>query len=213
MKQLIVLLAGVMLSMPLSAKAVKPLIPLLQSFDEKAEKKEIEQMNRLAETERHLVETGSKNNINYRFFYSDGSGTFAGDKENDISYLRTNSSNWSLRCYRDVMSDEVSCNAKKEDFFVYYSKKTGYLVDLVGDKYPQSNISVRVDGGEVFIAPENRGFNKKQSSEILGLIQEGSMVATRYVDWPYRSNVDGLSAYYGLPVVLDYMKWVVEVAQ
>jgi len=213
MGRLIFLVASIILSLPLSANTEKLLIPLNQSFGDTAQKESVEQMSRSAKTELHTVEKGLKNNIAYRFYHTDGSGTFAGDKENDISYLRTDKENWSLGCKQDLMDDEVFCHARRGDFLIYYSKKTGYLVDLSGDKYPHSSISVRVNDGAVFSASESSGFDREQSKNILSLIEDGDMVATRYVSWPYRLNVDKRSAYYGLPVVLDYMKWVVEVAQ
>ncbi|GAB1837405.1 hypothetical protein MyNCGM121_41850 [Achromobacter xylosoxidans] len=157
-----------------------------------------------------LVEEGEKSGIKYRFYHSDGSGTVAGDADNDISYLRARPSNWSLSCKQDPMNDRRSCSAERGDLFLYYSGGGTYFVGISGSKYPGSSISVRVDDGKVISASESNGFSAAQSKAILNSIKPGSKLATRYVDWPYQTNEDTVSNVYGTDVVLDYLKWAAE---
>lgn len=185
------------------------LIPLGTHFTEDG--KVIREKSRSPEGVKETVrEEGAKDGTKYRFYYSDGSGAISGDKENDISYLRYPSKNWSVSCKKDVMNDKASCFAVRDGFFVFYSEASGYIVGVNGDKYPQSLVSVRVNSGTVISATESRGFTKDQSEKILKSIKDGSSLATRYIDWPYKSNKDSVSKVYGVGVVQEYLKWAVE---
>ncbi|EKU29860.1 hypothetical protein C660_11712 [Alcaligenes sp. HPC1271] len=156
-----------------------------------------------------IKEEGEKDGAKYLFYHSDGSGRIAGDAENDLSYLRFDGMNWSISCNKDAMNDHVTCRANRGDLLVFYSKSDGFLVDLMGDKYPGSNISIRIDNGQVVTAGEASGFSKSQSKNILASIKDGDKVATRYIGWPYKNNKDQVSEVYGLNVVKQYLVWAV----
>lgn len=157
-----------------------------------------------------LAEEGEKSGVKYRFYHLDGSGTIAGDKENDISYVRSGAKNWSLSCKQDPMNDRRSCSAARGDLYIYYGGGAAYFVGIAGSKYPGSSISVRIDDGKVISANESQGFSAAQSKAILGSIKPGSKLAARYVDWPYQTNKDTVSNVYGTHLVLEYLKWAVE---
>lgn len=188
------------------------LIPLEATFSPGSDKTEVPHEAGGVKRSHGFKEEGVREGIQYRFYHSDGSGRFAGDKNSDFSW-RSYRDDWSLECKKDIMTDVVWCRADKGNLVVFYSPETDFLVSLSGDKYPGSLMSIRVDDGRVVSANEKHGFTKQQSREVLKSIKDGSKVATRYVDWPYNKNTDKVLTGYGLKQVMDYMLWVQEVAQ
>lgn len=180
------------------------LIPAEEVFTEGALKKKDKTFDKT-----HLLEVGERDGIKYRFYHSDGSGAFAGDKDNDIGLLVSFEKNWSLECKKDVMTDEPSCAARLGRLAIFQGRGEEPVFFVMGEKYPGSQVSIRVDSGPVFSASGDSSFSVTQTQEIIASIQQGSRIAVRYVDWPYKKNVDSVRDVYGTQQVLEYLRWAV----
>jgi hypothetical protein len=152
------------------------------------------------------VEEGTMNGIKYEFHLSDASGTSAGTQANDIQSSSEYAKNWHLSCKKDVMTDRVTCKATKESLTIFYTKELGFVVAIMEQRYPGSSVSIRVDNGQVF-SSNDAVFPPQVSAKILAQIKDGSKVATRYVSWPEKANMDRVSDVYGASVAAAYIKW------
>src|SRR5690606_20051088 len=94
-----------LLSMPAGAqeRIVKPkLLTPERPFSEGATVSE-QETRFLSEISVNTIETGSKDGVLYRVYYTDGSGTFAGSSDSKLDYSERD--NWDVACRKDVMDD------------------------------------------------------------------------------------------------------------
>lgn len=89
---------------------------------------------------------------------------------------------------------------------IFYTKELGFVVAIMEQRYPGSSVSIRVENGQVF-SSNDAVFPPQVSAKILAQIKDGSKVATRYVSWPEKANVDRVLDVYGASVAAAYIKW------
>lgn len=167
------------------------------------------QMGRTGKYEISMSEEGKIGNVRYRFWLSDGSGTFQGEPDNTLDLIKDNSdSNWSLRCDRDNMTDKVTCSATKYDLTVSYFDNGSKRVSLGSNNYPDSAIYARIDNGSVMQGPGDGYFALNDGKDIISALLSGKTVNTQWQEWPYQSNKEGSVSGYGFKEVSDYMNWV-----
>lgn len=154
----------------------------------------------------NTIEEGTMNGIKYSFYLSDASGTIAGTQANDVGPRSDFAKNWHTSCKKDVMTDQVFCKAIKENLTFFYTKELGFVVGIMEQRYPGTAVSIRIDNGQVF-SSNDAIFPPQVSAKILAQIKDGSKVATRYVSWPEKANVDRVSDFYGAGVAAAYVKW------
>lgn len=153
------------------------------------------------------VEQGEINGVLYRFYYSDGSGTFAGAPGNN---LNTSNTNWSVRCDKDAMSEKVSCYAVTRDFGVFVNTDGTEQILIGVDHYPGSTVAIRVGSAAPVEAGAKTQFDPQQSKALLDRMKNGTQVVTRYQEWPRKFNKDQAFTLYGVEEVRAYLHWAVK---
>ncbi|URG51098.1 hypothetical protein IG605_010090 [Pectobacterium quasiaquaticum] len=130
------------------------------------------------------------------FYHSDGSTTIGGEN------------GWSIGCKRDAMTDRLLCNMSRGDLFIVQDSK-GYSVAVMGDIYPGSVSSVRINGGKPYNTSDNDAmFGAGVSTKIVKAIHDGTNVITRYYDWPYNAPRDREVDTKGYDTALGFMNLV-----
>lgn len=156
-------------------------------------------------------ENGTLNGILYEFFYSDGSGIFAGTEGNSIRPLER--SNWNVGCRKDPITDEKSCYMDKASLRVWVDNKRHSEIYIGVNHYPGSPIVIRIDGGKP-LAINSRMFNGsfgfRSSPAIIAKLSKARTYTTRYQEWPYRDYNDDTQTTYGFNESLQYIKWAVD---
>lgn len=180
----------------------KNVIPAEAVFTEGALKKKETLFNKT-----NLIEVGERDGIKYHFYHSDGSGAFAGDKDNDIQPSFSRNKYWDLACSNDIMTDELTCSARLGDLAIFHDRGGDPEFFVLGEKYPGSRVSIRIDSGPVYSVVADSSFSAKQSKEMISSIKPGSRIAVRYVDPVNKQNVDSVNEVYGTQQVLDYLRW------
>lgn len=146
------------------------------------------------------IESGSINNVKYRIFYSDGSGSVQGLKTNTLDYINDkHGTNWSTSCKKDEMDDTRWCALDKGDLRVGIWKDGSSFISIGSEHYPNSNITIRVDKGKPITTSGKNGFTTAESNEIIVKLLSGKSVLTRYQKWPCQSNIDNPTDLYGFP--------------
>ncbi len=138
-------------------------------------------------------ERGNYQGVGYRIFYTDGSGVIQGEAEKPLD-VADYQDNWSLRC-RAGLSDQLKrCVLQKGDLFIHRYQDGSYMVDVGSDKKTGSNMQVRVDNNEAVTVSVQHGFTDEQTDLILGQMQTGKKVYTRYSDaanqWETEKTID-----------------------
>lgn len=154
------------------------------------------------------VEDGSINGVSYSFYYSDGSGSFSGLPNGDLS----RESNWSTSCKKDSMNDKKSCFLYKKGLWVWLYQGEGVKVSIGGDHYPGTSATIRIDSKPSIKSPSsNEGvFTSSQSKQIIRQLIEGNSVSTRYVNWPYHTSADESFELSGFNETYKYIQWAIK---
>jgi hypothetical protein len=163
-------------------------------------------------------EVGTVNGVAYEFFYSDGSGLFAGDPKaslndsNPRNRIAAWETAWHVGCEKDPITDEKTCHADKGDFRVWTNAAGRSEVYVGSEHYPGSQVVIRIDKTSP-LAINSRvydgGFGYRASPGIINRIAAAKFVSTRYQKWPYRDYVDETWNTYGFKEALAYIKWAV----
>lgn len=144
------------------------------------------------------IESGSINNVMYRVYYSDGSGSVQGLKTNTLDYAKDESgTNWFTHCTKDEMDDSRWCGLDKGDLSVMIWKDGTALVHIGHEHYPGSNVTIRIDKGKPITASEKLSFTRAQSDDIINALKSGKSALTRHQNWPYKKNIDTHIDLYG----------------
>lgn len=148
------------------------------------------------------VEEGMINNLNYRLYPSDGSGTVAG---------------WEFGCRVDNLHRTKTCTISSTDqrkfigiVFIFNSngKIQRAFVSSSKDIYPGSTTSVRAGEHQVISTQDNDGFfNFKQSHLILAQALKSENILVRQHDWPYNNQRDGELSTTGLKEAIEVLQW------
>ena len=67
------------------------------------------------------METGTYHGVQYRFRFTDGSGTFAGASGNTLGDWQKN--NWKVICKKDLINDEKSCAMHIKELWILVTVK------------------------------------------------------------------------------------------
>lgn len=110
----------------------------------------------------------------------------------------TPSSNWTVACRVDAISDQRKCNLTNADraiIVVFGTAKTAQSVCIVQHDFPGRVGALRVDKNPAITTDENGCVSGSFAKQLL----TGREVTTRSVKWPYDYNVDetGLIGAYG----------------
>jgi len=173
----------------------------------------------LSETELHTktevnkVESGQLNGVSYHFYYTDGSGRFAGTKGNTLDIMEPTRGNWSVRCNKDTMDDSVDCSARLGSLAVLVKKGGGHYVFVGSDHYPGTDVAIRLGDSKPLIAAGEIQFGAARSEEILLGLKNGMKVSTRYQEWPNKYFTDEAFELYGFEEVYAYLQWAAEHAE
>ncbi|HVI26006.1 MAG TPA: hypothetical protein VM576_07440 [Xanthomonadaceae bacterium] len=183
---------------------LKPTVPFTP--DGVVSEKELELLSRV---EINKIEEGSLNGIHYRIYYTDGSGTFSGAPDGSLTTGFRLGEDWSTSCKKDPMDDTKSCYIQRKDLWVWLYPGGRLKIFIGGDQYPGTSASVRIDSNQAIRSPsDSEGvFTAAQSKQILQQLRSGARVATRYIDWPYRSAVDDSFDLHGFDEAYQYIQW------
>lgn len=185
------------------------LIEAASPFSEqgKVEKNEMRLHSRV---EVSRVESGDLNGVKYRFWYADGSGTFAGTRGNSLSLTERTQSNWATRCVKDAMNDSVRCMATTRDLTLSVRKDGSYFVVIGSDHYPGTDVAIRIGKSIPVTASSEVQFRPPKSSQLLEQMRNGVTITTRYQEWPYKEYRDSTFELYGFDEVRSYLQWAVK---
>jgi hypothetical protein len=171
---------------------------------------EFKESNYSNKPEVNKLEYGSMNGVYYEFFYTDGSGTFAG-KPNAGKNLEIDKSNWVVTCKKDVITDKKHCRMKIRDLWIYAFPNARFIVSVGKDHYPSSTVTIRIaQGNPITQSSANDGnFSQSASMQIVRELKSAKTVTTRYMEWPYRTWEDESWDLYGYNEALAYISWAV----
>ena len=158
------------------------------------------------------IEEGQLNGVNYRFYYTDGSGTFSGAADGALTTGFDRNRDWKTACRKDAMDDKKSCYLQRGDLWIWLYGDGRLQVSIGGDQYPGTSASIRVDSNTAITSPANNEgfFTTAHARRIVEQLHSGSRVATRYVDWPYRSAVDSTFDLQGFDEAYQYIQWALK---
>lgn len=168
-----------------------------------------EELELLSTIEVNVVENGVKDGVTYRIFYSDGSGTFAGKPENHLAVVERPDANWNVGCKKDAMDDSRMCHLNRGDLWVFAYTNGRRVVSIGDDIFPGTSVAIRIDGNTAIrSASDSDGdFGPQGSKAAIAQMKSGDRVSTRYVDWPYQTNVDSEYDLYGFSQAYEYLEW------
>lgn len=111
---------------------------------------------------------------------------------------------WIVNCKTDSMTDRQQCTIVRGDFFLFW--QDGYSISLLGDKYPHTQVMFRVDSSSPITAREDRGITGGAAQRLLGQMQDGRILRTRYTNWPYATHRESTIELAGFTEALAYMQ-------
>lgn len=159
------------------------------------------------------AESGLINGVAYRFFYSDGSGSFVGKKGNQLDNPAHWDSHWQVGCDKDAMSDHATCYMRRRDLMIVLTATGKALLSIGDDHYPGSDVMIRIDNARPFVMSTRvfkGGFNFVDSGHLIKQITTAKTITTRYKKWPEGVNQDDVWAeVFGFNEALQYLKWAV----
>lgn len=154
-------------------------------------------------------ESGEINGVKYNIKYN-GTGIFAGGKDNDIDGLRYDFRyNWRVLCTKDAITDTKSCTLLKPDIAITIDPDGKYLIGIGHDHFPGSGIFLRIDN-ETSVSAPSRAFDFSTSKMLVEKMKSAKFITTRYTEWPYQNNIDKSSTMFGFNEALQYMLWAVK---
>lgn len=162
------------------------------------------------------VEQGVLNSVHYKFYYSDGSGTFSGSKNGELAAPGNfeMGADWNVACKKDAMTDKKTCTLNRKHLYITVNSHGHISVFIAGsdEQYPGTPVAVRIDSHRAIHSSSgsNGSFTHRQSIEILRQLKSGSKMTTRFEGWPYGNNEDTSFKLYGFREVYKYIRWAVK---
>lgn len=150
--------------------------------------------------------SGRINGVAYRFYYSDGSGTFEGTQGNGVDYRRSMAENWSVGCKKDAIDDSKFCYMQIFDLWIWRFGPERYMVSIGAKHYPGSGIALRIDQHPASTAKES-GFTGPEALALIEKLKTAKSVTTRFQEWPNGYNTDQTFALYGFAETFQYVNW------
>lgn len=170
-----------------------------------------------ADTDKHTIEVeklktekGNINGVAYDFYYSDGSGTFAGIKEK-CDY----STNWTVSCKKDPFENFISGNMyfDKGNLSISIYKKGDISVPIITighSHFPGTTVLIKIDSLVYESDVKQLLFTPEQTREIIEKLKTAKKIVTRYHKWPYKANIDSEFELYGFNEAYTYLNWAVK---
>ncbi|MGI9068616.1 MAG: hypothetical protein ACR2HX_19710 [Pyrinomonadaceae bacterium] len=155
------------------------------------------------------VEEGLLNGVAFHFYYSDGSGTFAGDASNSTKY---GDGVWMVGCEKDAITDEKSCYLDRGDLRVWADGRGRSEIYVGSNHYPGSAVIIRIDRSAPLAINSSRfngSFGYRTSPAIIQRVASAKTITTRYQKWPYTDYEDQTLSTYGFKEALAYIRWAV----
>ena len=96
---------------------------------------------------------------------------------------------WKSSMGSDPMTDEKSCSispavrSKEEGGLFTLINRTGVHFTTIGDKYPGQSSRIRIDKNQAFAFEES--ISGERAKKLLLQINNGTMILTKYMGWPY----------------------------
>jgi hypothetical protein len=165
-----------------------------------------------SKVEVHKIESGVLNGVHYRFFYTEGSGTFSGTPSNVGHFSEPEESNWHTGCKKDPITDSKVCFMHMKDLWVFASPNSKPSVSIGRGHYPGSTVTIRLDQ-ENPVSNTSKGggmFSPEASADLVEKLKAAKSVTTRYMQWPYQSWKDETWKVFGFAETLQYITWAVE---
>lgn len=156
------------------------------------------------------IEYGRYKGLNYSIDYAYGNLNLPDNPDVSPEKYTPFSEGWYGSCSKDKMNDSVTCYAGKSDFSIWYSKRSGYKVDVGSDHFPGRHSFVRVGSGKPRSTSDEGSFSASASKAILKDMLAADSLALRYVKWPYDVNIDKTVSTTGVSFVMEYLKWAVD---
>lgn len=166
----------------------------------------------LSKVEVNKVESGVLNSVHYRFYYTDGSGTFAGTPRNIGQFSEPSDSNWRVSCTKDPITDRKLCHMNMKDLWIFASPDSKPIVSVGSEHYPGSSVTLRLDQ-DTPISNTSKGsgqFSSQVSASLVEQLKSAKSVTTRHMKWPYQSWKDESWDLYGFAETLQYITWAVD---
>lgn len=163
-------------------------------------------------TEVDAVESGVLNGIHYKFYYTDGSGTFAGRQGDVGGIMEPTNSNWTVECSKDAITDRKMCRMRMRDLWIYVYPGGRATLSVGAEHFPGTTVTVRIDQTTPTTTDAKRDgdFDFQTSARILSRLKNGTTLTTRYMRWPYRTWEDHTWELYGFEEALMYIRWAVQ---
>ena len=127
----------------------------------------------------------------------------------DAISTKDNRNYWHLLCEADFVDDSRSCrigfnfeSGKPGDFWTNVVRANNVYIQVVGGSaYPGSKMILRVDSNSAHQSKEDTPF--VAGPELLSELRSGSILRTRWYDWPYNSEQDKEQPLKGYSEALD----------
>lgn len=169
----------------------------------------------MSKNEDDLTQTGSKDGVFYQISHLSSKGEISANEPGlSKEELRDHWQSWNVGCKKDIMDDTINCFAMLNQLFIMFYETHGAELTFIDPEEPRkeiSNIKVRIDKGAVQ-SKESKTFSVVETKQILDSINEGSRVDIRYFDPQTDRNVDTTLHIYNMNIALNYLKWVISVA-
>ncbi|HTN31800.1 MAG TPA: hypothetical protein VL178_13405 [Pseudomonas sp.] len=197
---------------PVKQELPREVVPNLVSSDtpfSKGGTVSLQELDLLTKIRVSKIEQGEVSGVKYRFYYSDGSGSFAGAPGNDLKSSER-ATNWSVKCDKDAMTEKVSCYAITREFGIFAYPDGSELIALGVNHYPGSKVAVKVGTATPLEADARIQFDATQSKALLARMKNGTQIVTRYQEWPSKRNKDQVFTLFGVEEVRSYLQWAVQ---
>lgn len=166
----------------------------------------------LRTAEANKIESGVLNGVHYRFYYTDGSGTFAGKPGNVGHFSEPMGTNWRTACKKDPVTDRKHCYMQLKDLYVFVYPRGGVTIGIGGERFPGSTVALRVDqlAPATASAKDDGSFSEKASARLIKQMASAKTLTTRYMKWPDKSWEDQTWELYGFNEAYKYITWAVK---
>ena len=169
----------------------------------------------------YVHEEGIYNGVSYRFYHSDGSGTFGRLEESvrdkifreamarsgKYQDIKKDLTGWKTSCKQDAMNDTRYCHARKDDLWVFLYDAGLVHISIGSDHYPGSTTALRF-GRETPVVASKDGWMGEKAEPILAKLRSAQTVLTRYRKYS-EGNVDKETDLFGFGEVYEYLRFAV----
>lgn len=157
-------------------------------------------------------ESGSLNSVSYRFYYSDGSGTFSGvEGGGSLQDAKNYSDHWNISCNKDIMTDKKECTVGKNELWISVGVGRPPIIIVGGEHFPNSVSTIRLDNNPpISSGPRGNGvFPSSGNAALLKKIKLANVISTRYMKWPNNYWIDDKWNLTGFKEAIQYASWAV----